>query len=91
MDCEQRFSSNNAIVVAVKQWVTSAAASFYVHDMQTLIHHWQKCILNSCDYVEKQHFVAKNLLSISVVVFFVSVVVSMKINRRHYFRIYLHI
>ena len=47
--------------------------------MQALVHCWRKCIANGGDYLEKECFVAKNLL-------FVSVVVSMEINREHYFR-----
>ena len=30
--------------------------------MQALFHGWQKCIANGGDYVEKQSFVAENLL-----------------------------
>jgi len=37
------------------------------------------------DYAEKQCFVAENLLYQTVLLCFVSVVVSMEINRRHYF------
>ena len=38
--CGQHFPSNNAIVAAVKQWVTSAGADFYEHVMQALVHCW---------------------------------------------------
>jgi len=38
--CGQRFPSNNAIVAAGKQWVTSAGADFYEHVMQALVHCW---------------------------------------------------
>jgi len=40
----QHFPSNDAVIQAVKQW-----ADFY----EALVHHWQKCIANSGDYVEK--------------------------------------
>jgi len=36
---------------------------FYEHGMQPLVHHSQKCLANSGDCVEKQCFVAENLLS----------------------------
>jgi len=58
----QHFSSNDAIIQAVKQWATSAGADFYKCGMQALLHLWRKCIANGGDYVEKQCFVAKNLL-----------------------------
>ena len=49
----QHFPSNDAIIAAVKQWVTSAGADFYEHVMQTLVHGWQKCIANGDDWAEK--------------------------------------
>jgi len=49
----QHFPSNNAIMAAVKQWVTSIGADFYECDMQALVHGWQKYIANCGDYVEK--------------------------------------
>jgi len=33
--------------------VTSAGTDFYEHDMQALVHWWQKCTANGGDYVEK--------------------------------------
>jgi hypothetical protein len=47
------FPSNDAIIRAVKQWATSAGADFYKCGMQALVHHWQKCIAISGDYVKK--------------------------------------
>jgi len=41
------------------QWVTSTGADF---EEEALAHYWQKCIANGGDYIEKQHFVAVNLL-----------------------------
>jgi len=83
----QHFPSNDAVLRAVKQWATSAGADFNERGMQTLVHGWRKCIANGGDCVEKQCFVAKNFsLSNSVIVLFVSIVVFMEINRRHYFR-----
>ena len=35
---------------------------FYEHDMLVLVHHWQKCIANGSDYIEKQCFIAENFL-----------------------------
>jgi len=47
-------------------WKTShvpeSHADFYKCSMQDLVHHWQKCIANGGDYVEKYCFVAENLL-----------------------------
>ena len=44
------------------QWVTSTGADFYEGGMQTFAHRWQQCLPNRGDYVEKQCFVAENLL-----------------------------
>jgi len=38
----QHFPSSDAIVAAVKQWITSAGADFYKHSMQALVHRWQR-------------------------------------------------
>ena len=45
-----------------QQWVTSVGAGFDEYSMQALVHHWQKCLANGGDYVEKHCFVAENLL-----------------------------
>ena len=59
--------------------------------MQALVQHWWKSIANGSDYVEKQGFVAENLLYQRViVVLFVAVVVSKEINKMHYFWSNLH-
>ena len=50
----------------VKQWVISTGADFYEHSMQALVHCWQKCIVSSGGCVEKQGFVAENLLNQTV-------------------------
>ena len=39
-----------------------AGADFDVHSMQPHVHSWQKCLANGGDHVDKQHFVAQNLL-----------------------------
>jgi len=44
------------------QWVTFTGADGYDHGMQALVHHWQKCIANGHDYVEKMSFAAENWL-----------------------------
>ena len=49
------------------------------HSMQALVQHWKKSIANGGNHVEKQSFVADNSL-------YVSVVISMEINRRHSFQ-----
>jgi len=65
--------------------VTSTGANFYEYSIQAFVYCQQKCIATGGVYVEKQCFVAKNLL------YHIDVVVSMKINRRHYFWSNLHI
>jgi hypothetical protein len=50
---EQHFPDNNAVISAVRKWLASAGADFYKHGIQALVHHWQKCITNGDDYVEK--------------------------------------
>jgi hypothetical protein len=52
--CEQHFPDNDAII--------ALGADFSERSMQALVHHWQKCIANGEDYVERQCFVADNLL-----------------------------
>jgi len=78
-----------------QQWVTSTSADIYKHGMQTLVDYWCKCIANGGDCVEKQCFVAANLLYqllllcslfLLYIVLFISVVVFMEINRRHSFQ-----
>ena len=60
--CGQHFSSNNTIIAAMKQWVTSAGTDFYKCSMQAVVHHWPKCTAKDADYVEKQCFTAGNVL-----------------------------
>jgi len=58
--------------------------------VQAFVHHWQK-VANDGNYVEKQHFVAEHILYQSVILPFVSVAVSMEINKMNYFQSNLHI
>jgi len=88
--CGQHFPSSGAIIAAVKEWVTSTGADFNKNGMKVLIHHWQKCIASSGDYLEKYCCCREFSLSSSPLVLFVSVVVSVSINRRHYFQSNLH-
>ena len=44
------------------QWVTLDGEDFNEHGMQAFVHHWQKCVANGDDYIEKKCFVAENLL-----------------------------
>ena len=76
-------------VSTVRQWMcisevmAETGAGFYQSDIQD--HHWWKCIANECDYIKKIVFyIWEFVLSNSVVVLFISVVVSVEINRRHY-------
>ena len=49
----QHFPNHDAVVRAVKQWVTSAGADFNECGMQAFVHRWRKCLANGGDYVEK--------------------------------------
>lgn len=69
MDCMgNKFPDVKGVIAAVKQ-VTSSGADFYECSMEALGHHWQKCIANVGDCIEKQHFVADNLLCQTVLLF----------------------
>ena len=57
--CGQHFPRNSTIIAAVKLWITSAVAGIYKLSMQTLVHHWQKCIVGG-NYVEEECSVAEN-------------------------------
>jgi len=59
----KHFPGNNTIAAAVKQWITSAGTDFHNCRMQALVHCCQKHITNGGDCVEKQCFVAENLLN----------------------------
>lgn len=54
--------------------------------LQALVHCWRKYTASSGDWVEKLCFVAANLPYGTVIVLFISVVVSMEVNSRHYFQ-----
>ena len=82
----QHFPSYDAIVRAMKQCTTSAGTDFYECGMQALVHDWRKCIASGCD-CQKIAFCSKEFaLSNSVIMLFVSFIISVEINRRHYFR-----
>jgi hypothetical protein len=49
----QNFSTNDAVVRAVKHRATSAVADFYWRGMQSLVQRWRKCTANGGDYIEK--------------------------------------
>jgi len=66
------------------QWVTSTGADFYEHTMQALLNYWWKSIANGGDCIEKQFCRWEIALSSGVIVLFV--VISMEINRKHYFQ-----
>jgi len=51
--CGQHFPTNDTIITAVNQWVTSAGADFYKCGMKALVHHWWRSIGNGGDYIEK--------------------------------------
>ena len=72
-------------ISAVKQWVTSAGAYFYKCGIQALVHCRQKCIANGGDYWKIVLCSWAFALSNSFILLFLCSVVSMEINRRHYF------
>jgi len=39
---------------AVQKWLTSQAAAFYEEGIQKLVPHYDKCLNNGGEYVEKQ-------------------------------------
>jgi hypothetical protein len=53
---------DDAVIAAVRKWVTSIGADFYKLSMQALVHRCQKCIASCGDYAERKCFVAENLL-----------------------------
>jgi len=60
------------------------STDFYKHSMQALVHHCQKCIACCGDYVEEIMFCSWEFVQSSAIVLFV--IISMEINRRHYFQ-----
>ena len=66
-------------------WVTSAGVDFYDQGMQVLVHWRWKCRANA-DMLNNNCFVGENLLYQTVLLCFVSVLVSMEINRGIIFR-----
>ena len=56
------FRTKDAIIAAVKQWVTCTGAGFHELSMQVLVHRWWKCSANGENCVEKQCFVAESFL-----------------------------
>ena len=85
--CGYHFPIDDIIIAAMKVWVNSIGADFYEHGIQALVHRWWKCIASSGDWWKTASYSWEFSLSNNVLVFFVSVVVSMEINRRHYLRI----
>ena len=77
------------VVFFSQQQVTSTGANCCMcctqNRVQALTHHWQKCRTNGGDYVEKL-FCSWEFVPSNSVVLFVSLVVSMEINRRHNFQ-----
>ena len=96
MVSKQPISAQWCISVAAVTWKTNhipnGHAGFYKHGMQSLVCHWQICIAKGSVCVEKIAFCSWEFaLSNNVIVLFVSVVVSMEINRRNYFQKDLYI
>ena len=68
------------------QWVHSAGADCYECSMQALAYRWWKCTANDGDCWKVVFCSWEFSLSNSIIVIFISVVVSMEINRRQYFQ-----
>lgn len=79
--CERSEASAVATAMQKTNHPNSQIVFFFLnkHSMQALVQHWKKSIANGGNRVEKQSFVAENSL-------YVSVVISMEINRRHSFQ-----
>jgi hypothetical protein len=92
MDCVGNIFLAMTPSAAVEQWATSDGADFYERGMQALVHRWRKCISSGGDCVKKIVFCSQEFALLnSVTMLSVSVVVSMEINRRHYFQSDPHI
>ena len=59
----QHFTSNDAVIAAVKQWVTSTGTDFYKCSIKSHVHRCQKCTGNGGDYIEKYCFIAEKFLT----------------------------
>jgi len=68
-----------------QQWGTPTGAGCYEHGIQALVHCWGKCAANGGDCWKRVLCSWEYALSNSVMVLFVSIVVSMEINTWHYF------
>lgn len=49
----QRIPDDDAVIAAVRKWVTSAGADFYERSMQALVNRLRKCMSSGGDYVER--------------------------------------
>jgi len=68
------------------QWVIFTDVDCYEHSMQALVYWWWQHTAHGGDCWRTVFCCWEFALSISVIVLFVSVVVSMEINGRHYFQ-----
>ena len=64
-----------------RQAMFQTAMKIFECRIQNLVHCWQKCIVNGVTLLKNSSWESN-----SVIVFFVAVVVSMEINRKHYFQ-----
>jgi histone-lysine N-methyltransferase SETMAR len=49
----QRFLNDDDVTEAVKKWLSSQVATFYKEGIQKLVPHYDKCLNNCGNYVEK--------------------------------------
>jgi histone-lysine N-methyltransferase SETMAR len=49
----QRFNNDEDVKRAVQKWLSSQAAMFYDNGIQKLVFHYDKCLSNGENYVEK--------------------------------------
>ena len=71
------------IMKAVKTLVASSVANFHEHSRQALLYHWWKYITSIGDYVKNCN--KKLVLSNGIIVLYISMMISIEINKRHYF------
>jgi hypothetical protein len=48
-----KHANDDAVIVAVKKWLSEADSNFYKRRMQPLVQRWRKCVQGGGEYVEK--------------------------------------
>ena len=50
---EKIFTSDDDVIISVKDWFEDQSLDFFLNGLQRLEHRWMKCIQGDGDYVEK--------------------------------------